>query len=354
MSYMFIVGGLVLLFCGGEAVVRGSVGVARKLGVSELVIGLTLVGFGTSAPELVTSLKAVSKGAVGMSVGNVAGSNIANILLVMGIAALIRPIVTKPSALTRDFTVMVFATLVFAALAYYDIFTRPAGGILVTLLILYIASSFLLDKSNEDAAMMHADEGELIETNDPLPLALVLAFGGIAGVVFGAELLVNGGIDVAERFGVSDTLIGLTFVAIGTSLPEVATVGMSAIRGKSDVALGTVLGSNIFNIFGIIGVTALVHPFSLFAPPAGGHGESSGVSSGSFDYSEVLTQGSTALSSGHSLSWTDISTIILSVFLIIIFAFTGRQLARWEGAILLGSYGLYMGFLFNLVPTPFA
>ncbi|MEM8634959.1 MAG: calcium/sodium antiporter [Pseudomonadota bacterium] len=347
MSYMFILAGLILLFLGGEAVVRGSVGVARRLGISELVIGLTLVGFGTSAPELVTSLQAVNKGAVGMSVGNVAGSNIANILLVMGIAALIRPIVTKPSALTRDFTVMVFATLIFAALAYYDIFTRMAGGILVTLLVVYIGSSFLLDKSNEDAAMMHADEGELIETNDPLPLAFVLAIGGIVGVVFGAKLLVDGGIDIAERFGVSDTLIGLTIVAIGTSLPEVATVGMSAIRGKSDVALGTVLGSNIFNIFGIIGVTALVHPFSLFAPPVSG-------SHSGFDYGEVLASGGNALAAGHSLSWTDISTIILSVFFIVVFALTGKRLARWEGGLLLFGYGLYMGLLFNLVPTPFA
>lgn len=347
MSYIFILGGLVLLFFGGEAVVRGSVGVARRLGVSELVIGLTLVGFGTSAPELVTSLQAVSKGAVGMSVGNVAGSNIANILLVMGIAAVIRPIVTKPRALMRDFSVMVFATLVFAALAYYDIFTRLAGLLLVLMLIAYIGSSFMLDRDNSDAAMMHADEGELIETNDPLPLAALLSLGGILGVVLGAKLLVDGGIDIAQRFGVSDTLIGLTIVAIGTSLPEVATVGVSAMRGKSDVALGTVLGSNIFNVFGIIGVTALVHPFSLFAPPVAGHQPG-------FDYGETLSRGGEALAAGHSLTWTDISTIILSVFFIIIFALTGKRLARWEGGLLLTGYALYMGFLFNLVPTPFA
>ncbi|MEM7661069.1 MAG: calcium/sodium antiporter [Pseudomonadota bacterium] len=347
MSYIFILGGLVLLFFGGEAVVRGSVGVARRLGVSELVIGLTLVGFGTSAPELVTSLQAVSKGAVGMSVGNVAGSNIANILLVMGIAAVIRPIVTKPRALMRDFSVMVFATLVFAALAYYDIFTRLAGLLLVLMLVAYIGSSFMLDRDNSDAATMHADEGELIETNDPLPLAALLSLGGILGVVLGAKLLVDGGIDIAQRFGVSDTLIGLTIVAIGTSLPEVATVGVSAMRGKSDVALGTVLGSNIFNVFGIIGVTALVHPFSLFAPPVAGHQPG-------FDYGETLSRGGDALAAGHSLTWTDISTIILSVFFIIIFALTGKRLARWEGGLLLTGYALYMGFLFNLVPTPFA
>ncbi|MEO0882839.1 MAG: calcium/sodium antiporter [Pseudomonadota bacterium] len=347
MSYLLILGGLVLLFAGGESVVRGSVGVARKLGVSELVIGLTLVGFGTSAPELVTSLQAVKQGAVGMSVGNVAGSNIANILLVMGIAALIRPIVTEPRALTRDFSVMIAATLIFAALAYFDIFTRLAGAVLVTLLVTYITVSFILDKTNSDTAGLHAEEGEQIETHDPLPVALALSFLGIAGVVIGARLLVSGGIDIAQQFGVSDTLIGLTIVAIGTSLPEVATVGMSAIRGKSDVALGTVLGSNIFNIFGIIGVTALVRPFSLFSGAEISH-------SSGFDYSSVLGRGGDALSMSSSLSWTDISTIILSVFFIILFALTGKRLARWEGGLLLAGYGLYMGFLFNIVPTPFA
>lgn len=343
-----ILGGLILLFAGGEALVRGSVGLARRLGLSELVIGLTLVGFGTSVPELVTSLQAVSNDAVGMSVGNVSGSNVANILLVLGVAALIRPIMTNPRALARDFSVMVGATLIFVALVYYDMFTREVGLGLVALLLLYIGASFVLDigEENEPGAM-HAEEGELIETPDALPIAFLLAIGGIAGVMFGAHLLVIGGIDIAAQFGVSETLIGLTVVALGTSLPELATAAVSAFRGKSDVALGTVIGSNIFNIFGIIGVTAIVHPFAL------GEG-GPGLATSTYSAGDALSGGGDPLANSISLTWTDVSTLALSVFLVLIFAFTGKRLARWEGGVMLAGYLLYMGFLFGYVPTPFA
>ena len=346
MSYLMIAGGLVLLFLGGEALVRGSVGIARRLGLSELVIGLTLVGFGTSVPELVTSLRAVSQDAVGMSVGNVAGSNVANILLVLGIAALIRPIVTHPKALTRDFSVMVGVTFLFGWLVYSDLFTRPIGIGLVALLLGYMIGSLLLDRrqgGHGDVANMHADEGELIETPDPLPIAALLAIGGIAGVVIGARILVTGGIDIAAQFGVSETLIGLSIVAFGTSLPELATAAVSAMRGKSDVALGTVLGSNIFNILGIIGVTAIVHPFSLYE---GGPG----LAGSGFNIGEAIA----GATHNVGLTWTDISTLILSIFLVFLFAFTGKRIARAEGAIMVAAYLIYMGFLFNILPVSFA
>ena len=348
MSYLMIIGGLVLLFVAGEALVRGSVGIARKFGISELVIGLTLVGFGTSVPELVTSLQAVNADAVGMSVGNVTGSNIANILLVLGVAALIRPILTKPSALARDFSVLVAVTLIFVALVYYDLFSRGIGIGLVALLVIYIVASLIMDRGDNDASTMHAEEADMVDANDALPIAALLAAGGIAGVIFGAKLLVTGGIDVAASFGVSETLIGLTIVALGTSLPELATAAVSALRGKSDVALGTVIGSNIFNILGIIGVTAIVHPFSLFE---GGPGVATeGYSAGD---AMTVTAGE-ALASGQTLTWTDISTLALTGFLVVLFAFTGKRIARWEGGIMLAGYFLYMGFLFGLVPTPFA
>ena len=346
MSYLMIAGGLVLLFLGGEALVRGSVGVARRLGLSELVIGLTLVGFGTSVPELVTSLRAVSQDAVGMSVGNVAGSNIANILLVLGIAALIRPITTHPRALARDFSAMVGVTLLFGWLVYTDMFTRPIGIGLVVLLVGYMVGSLLLDRAQGaegETAVMHAEEGELIETPDPLPIAALLAIGGIVGVVVGARLLVTGGINIAAQFGVSETLIGLSIVAFGTSLPELATAAISALRGKSDVALGTVLGSNIFNILGIIGVTAIVHPFSLYE---GGPG----LAGKGFDIGEAIV----GATNNIGLTWTDISTLMLSIFLVFLFAFTGKRIARWEGGIMLAGYLVYMGFLFHIIPTPFA
>ncbi|MEL6324379.1 MAG: calcium/sodium antiporter [Pseudomonadota bacterium] len=349
MSYLLIIGGLILLFAGGEALVRGSVGVARRLGVSELVIGLTLVGFGTSVPELVTSLRAVGQDAAGLSVGNVAGSNIANVLLVLGAAAAIRPIVTHPAALVRDFSCMVLATAVFLFVVYYDIFTQLSGAVMLTFLIAYIAGSFLLDRRESAASAMHAEEGEIIETDDTLPFAMFLSLVGLAGVIIGARLLVTGGIDVARGLGVSETVIGLSIVAIGTSLPELATTGMSALRGKSDVALGTVLGSNIFNALGIIGVTAIVHPFTLTTI----RGTGTGGQAGAFDYGDALRNGGTALEGGAGLTWTDVSALILSVFFIILFAFTGRRLARTEGFIMLAAYVLYLSLVFKLIPTPF-
>lgn len=346
MSYLLILGGLILLFAGGEGLVRGSVGVARKFGVSELVIGLTLVGFGTSVPELVTSLQAVNIGAAGLSVGNVAGSNIANVLLVLGVAAVIKPILTNPRALTRDFSVMVAATALFALLVYFDVFTRLAGLVLLACLIAYVGMSFVLDKGDDITAAMHAEEGELIETPDPLWLSGVLAIGGLVGVILGARFLVTGGVDVARTFGVSETVIGLSIVAIGTSLPELATTAMSALRGKSDVALGTVLGSNIFNALGIIGMTALVHPFSLVS---GGRASGDG-DAGGFDYAEALQSGGGAIGAEGGLTWTDMSALLLSVFFIILFALTGRRIARWEGAVMIFAYALYMALIFNLVP----
>lgn len=338
---LLILAGLFLLFVGGEALVRGSVAVAKRVGVSELVIGLTLVGFGTSMPELVTSLRAVQTDAVGIAIGNVAGSNIANVLLVLGVAALIRPIMTHPRALARDTIFMIAATIVFAVLVYADQFTRFTGGLLVAILAFYIVLSIVLDRGGASMpGEMHAEEGELMVVDLPLFTALGLAVGGMVAVVFGARFLVDGGANVASRLGVSEAVIGLTIVAIGTSLPELATSAISALRGKADVALGNIIGSNIFNVLGILGVTALVHPFSvLVEKPA----------ATSILGSDVTAQGTVVL---PILSWEDMGALLLSVFLLVLFGLTGKKLARWEGAVLLAAYILYMGMLAGLVPTP--
>jgi cation:H+ antiporter len=212
-----ILGGLVLLFAGGEILVRGSVGVARRLGMSELLIGLTLVGFGTSMPELVTSLQALSDGAVGISIGNVIGSNVANILLVIGAACLLSPIVTNPRALARDGLVMVAATIVFAGVVWIDGFTRLTGLIFVGVLVVYLAVSVILDRRRgSPTGNVHSGEAEVIETHGPLWISLGLAVAGIVGVVIGARFLVAGGSDLARAFGISETVIGLSIVAIGT------------------------------------------------------------------------------------------------------------------------------------------
>lgn len=343
--FLLVIGGLVLLFIGGEALVRGSVSVARRLNISELVIGLTLVGFGTSVPELVTSLRAINQDAVGISVGNVIGSNIANVLLVLGIAALIRPIFTNPRALARDGSFMVGVTILLCVLLWLDMFSRPVGMAMVGLLLAYLVFSILTDmRGSSEAASMHADEGETVDARHGLFMGLVLTLIGLAGVVIGARLLVDGSVDMARTFGMSEAVIGLSIVAIGTSMPELATSAVAAFRGKSDVALGNIIGSNIFNILGILGITAIVHPFSVM-----GTGSPDGVA----DVPDV-SGAAMGIDAGVAslMSWEHISALILSVFLLVLFAFTGKRLARWEGAVMLIGYALYMGLLFDVVPVP--
>ena len=340
MVYLFALAGLFLLFIGGEFLVRGSVGVARKFGMSEMVIGLTLVGLGTSMPELVTSLQAVSDGAVGVAVGNVVGSNIANVLLIIGVAALIAPILTQPRALARDFSVMVTATVVFILLAYFDGFSRLTGLLLVGALVVYIVGSIIADRREvaaRSAVDLHREEGEALSAPTNLPLSLVLALLGMAGVIIGAKLLVENAVIIATQAGVSEAVIGLSLVAVGTSLPELATSAIAALRGKTDVAVGNVIGSNIFNLFGILGVTALVSPFSV--------SDRSGVidDPAVTDWSQVLE----ASAGGSMLTFGDIGMLVLSVILLILFAMTGKRVARWEGAVLLVAYGSYMAYIFG-------
>ncbi|MEZ5997937.1 MAG: calcium/sodium antiporter [Hyphomonas sp.] len=337
MDYLFVLGGLALLVFGGEGLVRGSVSVARRLNISELVIGLTLVGCGTSMPELVTSLKAIDTGAVGISIGNVMGSNVANILLVLGAAALIKPILTNPRALVRDVAVLVLATAVLCGLIYFDAFTRLTGFLLLAVLIAYIGVSLLIDQNADTpAAEMHVEEGGIVTAEFGIVKGLIIAAIGMAAIIYGANLLVEGAVSIARTFGVSETVIGMSIVAIGTSLPELATSLVAATRGKADVALGNVIGSNIFNILGILGVTALVHPFSVFET----HPENIAAEA-------MKNEGLVSI-----VSSSDVGAIILSLFFLILFGITGRQIARWEGGLLLAGYALYMGLLFNLIPVP--
>ncbi len=332
-----ILGGFVCLLLGGESLVRGAVSLARRFGVSELIIGLTLIGFGTSLPELVTSLQALSEGAVGLSIGNVVGSNIANIMLVLGAAAFFTPIMASAKTLRRDGLIMAGVTLVLVGLFWFDGFTRLTGSVLTGILVIYLIGSVWLDRRGKSATgQLHVDEAELFEETDPLPVALMLTLGGILGVVFGARFLVAGGTDAARMLGVSETVIGISVLAIGTSLPELMTSIIAARRGKADVALGNVLGSNIFNILGILGITAIAYPFTIHQPviqPSG------------------LVEMSTTIANSV-VSWTDIAAMGLSVLLLFCFAATGRQIGRGEGATLLACYAAYIALRFNLL-APF-
>ena len=264
MEWLLVGLGLVILMFAGDALVRGAVNLALRMGIPALIVGLTVVGFGTSAPELLVSVKAALGGAPGIALGNVVGSNIANVLLILGLPALIAVMHTADHDTRKSFLVMLGATVLFIALAFTGTFGPLAGAILLAALaaILWDAGRDAMRHRAANAATA-AEGAEEVEGADPdMPwwkIGLFLALG-LAGLPLGADLLVDNAVIIARDFGVSETVIGLTLVAIGTSLPELATTVMSAIRRQSDVALGKVIGSNYFNLCGIIGITALIAP----------------------------------------------------------------------------------------------
>ena len=262
MTFLSLAAGFVLLFFGGEVVVRGAVALARRFEVSPLVIGLTIVGFGTSLPELLVSLNAALTGAPGIAVGNVVGSNLANMMLIVGAAALVWPIAVNPRAVRRDGLCMAAITAVFIGIALRGTAGLNEGAAMVAVLAVYIGLSLWLDiRANDAAAQLHREEAEEV-TGLPQRLWVMAAAVavGFAALALGAELLVGAAGELARAAGVPDEVIGLTLVAIGTSLPELATSLVAAYRRHSDVCLGNVIGSNIFNLFGILGITAIVTP----------------------------------------------------------------------------------------------
>lgn len=258
--------GLAGLVVGGELLVRGAVSAAKSFGISPMVIGLTLVGFGTSSPELVTSLQAALSGSSGIAVGNVVGSNIGNVLLILGIAALIAPIAVDAKAFRRDGTVVVLATLLCMAAVLSGELGREIGAGLVVALAAYLGFTLWSEKQSggTPAASVYAHEADAVagpETS--LGVSLLIALAGLVVTIFGARFLVSGAVSIAQLAGLSEAVIGLTIVAIGTSMPELVTSVIAVRKGEGSVALGNVLGSNIFNILGILGVTALVQPMVI-------------------------------------------------------------------------------------------
>jgi cation:H+ antiporter len=248
--------GLVGLFLGGEALVRGSVSIAHKMSISPFVIGLTVVGFGTSTPELLVSVQAALKGVPDIAIGNIVGSNIANVLLIVGVTALVWPIHVAGSALRRDTTIMILSALALVPLFAMGEIGRVAGLTLVAGLIAYLVWTFL--KPQQDTP---DDDAEA--TAMPILTSLLWVALGLVALLFGARFLVDGAVSVAQDFGVSEAFIGLTIVAIGTSLPELATSLIAAFRHQSDIAIGNIVGSNIFNVLGILGVTSMVAPIPV-------------------------------------------------------------------------------------------
>ena len=249
-----IVGGLVLLAVGGELLVRGAVGIAKKLGLSNLVTGLVIVGAATSMPEMVASVQAAFAGSPEIAWGNIAGSNIANSLLILGATALIAPIVLTGMG-RRDAVVGVIVSVLLLGLAISQI-----GAVWVGIVLIALLAAYLYWRYNHPRG---ADEDEGEEGVQSLPLAIVLGAAGVGVLVFGGSLLVGGAIELATIAGLSETVIGLTIVAIGTSLPELAASAVAAFRGKPGLAVGNVLGSNIFNILLIGGATMALAPLPV-------------------------------------------------------------------------------------------
>jgi cation:H+ antiporter len=265
MMYVYTLIGFVLLFGGGEFLVRGAVAVSRRFGLSPLLVGMTVVAWCTSAPELVVSMGAALAGRSDIAVGNVVGSNIFNVLGVIGAAALIAPIVVDRRKLRRDSAVMLAASVALIAISFTGVIGRVAGVALFTGIVLYVALSYRAEKlaPSSPEAELHEHEASEIEGPRSAWAGVGYLAAGLAALVVGSQFLVNGATDIARLLGVSEAVIGLTLVAVGTSLPELATSVVAAIRRHSDVAVGNVVGSNIFNILGILGVTAIVRPIGV-------------------------------------------------------------------------------------------
>ena len=312
MSYLLLPAGLILLVIGAEALVRGAVSIAQRLAISPLLIGLTLVGFGTSAPEFAASLHAALVGAPGIAIGNVVGSNICNILLVLGLSALVFPVATSPTAYWRDGGALAVATLAAAGALASGLLGPVAGAVLLVLLGGYLVLSYRLDaRCTAEAAAQNTEVAAELPAPLGLPLSLLYIGAAFAMILIGARLLVGSAIEIATLFGVSESLIGLTLVAVGTSLPELAVSLMAAWRGHSDIAFGNVVGSNIFNLAGILGATALVAPMPV--PP------------------EILR--------------FDLWAMLGAAAALLLFARSGWRIGRVEGAVLFAGYLAYLGLI---------
>lgn len=313
MTYGLLVAGLVLLILGGDTLVRGATTAARSLGVSPLLIGLTLVSMGTSAPELVTSLTAVLQGSPGLAMGNVVGSNIANVLLILGATALIAPIAVDRGAFRRDGWMLILSTAVCVGAVLVGTIDARWGASMLVLLLAYMVWAWWGERRHRDREARkfeHMTE-DAPDARGGFWSGLGLAVVGIALTIGGARLLVDNAVIVARDIGVSDTVIGLTVVAVGTSLPELVTSVVAAFRRHADVALGNVVGSNIYNVLGILGVTAVVSPIRV--PP------------------EIIR--------------LDIWVMVAATALVILFVRTGMRIVRLEGLALLVAYGVYVTWL---------
>jgi len=311
-SWVVLLAGFCLLVGGAEALVRGSSGLAARLGISPLVIGLTVVAFGTSSPEMAVSVASSIHGQPDLAVGNVLGSNIFNVLVILGLSALISPLVVARQLVRLDVPVMVGVSLLVCGLAWNGRIGRLEGLLLVVGLVAYLALLVRLAR-RQGLEEPPVAEAVAVARRASLPWLLVLVVVGLGLLVIGSRLLVEGATDIARALGLSELIIGLTIVSAGTSLPEVASSVVAAIRRENDLAVGNVVGSNLFNLLGVLGLAAL----------PSGDGLPVAASALSFDLPVMVA----------------VMIACLPVF------FSGHRIARWEGALFLGYYLAYVLYL---------
>ena len=307
-SVLYIIGGFVLLTGAAEALVHGAASLARRLGLSPLVIGLTVVSIGTSLPELLVSLEAALIGSGDLALGNVVGSNIGNIALILGVAALVRPLVIQARVVRIEVPVLVVVSTAFVGLILDGALGRGDGALLVVGIAAYVV--YTLHAAQRTGAAVRAEFEEGVPETHSLITDLAMLVLGVGGLVAGAHLLVEGAVSIAEAFGVGPIVIGLTIVAVGTSLPELATSVVAAYRGRGDIAVGNAVGSSIFNVLGILGVTVLVQPLST-----------------------------------QTLGWVEVGVMLGTAVVILPLFRTKWTLSRAEGAFLLVGYLAYLALL---------
>ncbi|MXZ81951.1 MAG: calcium/sodium antiporter [Gammaproteobacteria bacterium] len=307
---LLILGGLILLCVGGDLLVRGAESLALRTGMTPLVAGLTVVAFGTSSPELFISVGAALQDLDDVAIGNAIGSNIANLTLVLGLAAWVRPIRVESQLMKMDAPILIVCSLGLGAMLYASgMLTRGYGTVMVIALAAYIALSIRLGKS--DGPLL---EAEFRDSRHKAPAALTaclaLVAAGLVMLVYGADFFVDGAVRLARLLGISEVLISLTLVAIGTSLPELASTLIASVKGRGDIAIGNAIGSSIFNILAILGVTALIKPLSM--------GE---------------------------ISWIDLGVMTLTAVILLPMLFTQRRVSRLEGAFLVACYMVYLALI---------
>lgn len=311
-TVILILGGLLLLSFGAESLVRGSAALALRLGVTPLVVGLTVVAFGTSSPETVVSIQSAFNGNSALAIGNVIGSNISNVALILGLSALIRPLRVQARIIRREIPLMVLASILLCLLLMGGQLNRLEGLLLLVASIAYTALAYISARKNRDKIVEKEYEDALPRPKGEAWANLAFIIVGLILLIVGANLLVGGAITIAEWFGVSQVVIGLTIIAVGTSLPELATSIAAASKGEGDIVIGNVIGSNVLNILFVLGMAALIAP--------------------------IYT---------NDLRLIDLAVMVGSAAIVFPLMRRGFHLTRLEGAFLLAGY---ISYLYSLMP----